>query len=180
MDATLQLIDQLIAEHKTISEKARSLGKTTNDVTLIANLKQVKNTFLESDGAPTVDLKLLERMLEEIETRLGKHFSREETVLLPAVEKDGNDKLVTALNSLLFEHSDLRDRMVHSRKRVDELKDLSLSQDVWYSRAGDLRTYLGHTIKLVETHAAMENHLLRELRQYLKKHKKSKEKINVP
>jgi iron-sulfur cluster repair protein YtfE (RIC family) len=172
MDTTLQLIDQLIAEHKTIGDKTKSLEKTTNDVTLISNLKQVKSEFTEGDGAPSVDLKRLDQMLEEIETWLGKHFSREETVLLPAVEDHGNDKLVTALNSLLFEHTDLKDRMLHSRKRADELKDWSLSQDIWYSRAGDLRTYIAHTIKLIETHAARENHLLKELRQYLKKHKK--------
>lgn len=171
MDTTLQLIDQLIAEHQTIGEKTKSLAKTTNDITLISNLKQVKNEFTEGDGAPTVDLKRLDLMLEEIEAWLGKHFSREETILLPAVEKLGNDRFVTALNSLLFEHSDLRDRMVHSRKRADELKDWSLPQAVWYSRAGDLRTYISHTIKLIETHAARENHLLKEIRRYFKKQK---------
>lgn len=176
MDTTLQLIDQLIAEHKTITENARSLGKTANDVTLISNLKQAKDSFLDGGGSPTVDLKVLEGMLGEIETSLGKHFSREETVLLPAVENDGDSRLVTALNSLLFEHSDLRDRLLHSRKRVDELKDWSLPQNVWYSRAGDLRAYIIHTINLVETHAARENHFLKELRQYIKKHGKEKEK----
>lgn len=176
MDATLQLIDQLIAEHKTVTEKTGPLQKTANDVALISNLKQAKEEFTEGNGAPSVDLKRLDRMLEEIEDWLGKHFDREETILLPAVEKHGNERLVTLLNSLLFEHTDLKDRMVHSRKRVDELKDWSLPQPVWYSRAGDLRAYLSHTIKLIETHAARENHLLKEVAQYLKKHGKEKEK----
>jgi iron-sulfur cluster repair protein YtfE (RIC family) len=179
MDTTLQLLDQLIAEHKSLGDKTKSLEKTTNDTTLISNLKQTKEEFTEGDGAPTVDLKKLDHMLEEIETWLGKHFSREESVLLPAVKEFGNDRLVTALNSLLFEHSDLRDRMVHSRRRLDELKDWSLPQNIWYSRAGDLRVYIVHTIKLIETHSAMENHLLNEFRRYLKKHNKSKEKTNV-
>ncbi|MHB8104577.1 MAG: hemerythrin domain-containing protein [Dehalococcoidales bacterium] len=176
MDTTLELIDQLIKEHKLVGEKTKSLEKTVNDTTLISNLKQAKNEFLEGDGSPTVDLKRLDLMLEEINTWLGKHFSREETVLLPAVEKDGNDRLVTALNSLLFEHSDLRDRMVHSRKRVDELRDWSLPQNIWYARAGDLRAYLVHTTNLIETHAARENHFLKELQRHLKKHHKKKEK----
>lgn len=177
MDTTLQLIDQLIAEHKTVGEKTKSLGKT-NDATLISNLKEVKGEFLDGDGATTADLKRLDRMLEEIDTWLGKHFSREETVLLPAVGKYGDDRLVTALNSLLFEHSDLKDRMVHSRERLDELKDWGQPQDVWYSRAGDLRAYISHSIKLIETHAARENQILNELRQHLKKHKNTKEKIH--
>jgi hemerythrin-like domain-containing protein len=179
MDTTLQLIDEIIAEHKSLGNKTKSLTATTNDIMLISSLKQAKNEFSEGDGAPTVDLKRLDNMLEEIENWLGKHFSREEFVLLPAVKVYGDDRLVTALNSLLFEHSDLRDRMVHSRKRVDELRDWSLPQNIWYSRAGDLRTYISHTIKLIETHAARENHLLNEFRRYLKKHNKSKEKINV-
>lgn len=179
MESTLELIDQLIAEHKSLGEKTKSLKKTTNDATLISNLKQAKNEFAEGDGSPTVDLKRLDQMLEEIETWLGKHFSREESVLLPAVQQHSDERLVTALNSLLFEHSDLRDRMVHSRKRVDELRDWSLPQDIWYSRAGDLRAYISHTIKLIETHAARENHLLNELRRYLKKQNKLKERVNV-
>ena len=36
-------------------------------------------------------------MLEEIEGWLEKHFDREETVLLPAVKKHGDEKLVTPL-----------------------------------------------------------------------------------
>ena len=179
MDSTHELIDQLITEHKSLGEKTKSLNTTANDASLVSNLKLAKNEFAEGDGAPTVDLKRLDLMLEEIQTWLGKHFSREESVLLPAVQKYGYERLVTALNSLLFEHSDLRDRMVHSRKRVDELKDWSLSQDVWYSRAGDLRTFISHTIKLIETHAARENHLLNEFQRYLKKHNKLKEKADV-
>ncbi len=176
MDTTLHLIDRLIAEHKTIGNKAHSLEKTTNDISFISDLKQAKNAFREGDGATTVDLKLLERALEEIETSLGKHFNLEETVLLPAVEKDGNARLVTALNSLLFEHTELKDRMLHSRKRVDELEDRSQPQDIWYSRAGDLRAYLVHTTNLIETHAARENHFLKELQKFVKKHGKEKEK----
>lgn len=168
MDIALELIDQLIAEHKSIADKTKSVNEA-NDDTFIAGLKKMKNHFAEGKEAITVDIKSLERVLEEIGSQLGKHFSREETVLLPIVEKDGNEKLLTALNPLLFEHSDLRDRLVHIRKRVDELKNWSLAQDIWYSRAGDLRVYITHTTKLIETHAARENHLLKEFRQYLKK-----------
>ena len=45
MDDTLQLIDQLIAEHKTINEKTGPLEKTANDVGLISNLKEAKEDF---------------------------------------------------------------------------------------------------------------------------------------
>jgi hypothetical protein len=68
METTLQLIDQLIAEHKSLGEKTKSLNKTTNDTTLISDLKKTKNEFTEGDSGPSVDLRRLDNMLEEIET----------------------------------------------------------------------------------------------------------------
>ena len=176
MDTILQLIDQLIAEHKTVSDKTQSLEKAANDVTLLSNLKQAKETFISGNSSPDDDLKKLKQMLLAIDTWLIKHFNREETILLPAVEKHGNDKLVTSLNSLLFEHTELRDRLSHSKKRVDELLTGEMARNVWYATASDTRTYLSHTRKLLETHAARENHLFSEVRRYLKKHTQGKEK----
>ncbi len=176
MDTTLQLIDQLIAEHKTIGEKTQSVEKAVNDITLLSNLKEAKDTFTPGESLSLENLEKLERMLEAINTWLAKHFSREETVLLPAVEKYGDKRLTTSLNSLLFEHTDLKDRLLHSRKRIDELKGNDLSQALWETRASDARTYISHTRKLLETHAARENHFLKELRKFVKKHGKEKEK----
>ena len=176
MNTTLQLIDQLIAEHKTIGEKTQSVEKAANDITLLSNLKQAKQAFVPGQSLQKEDLKKLEQMLVAINTWLEKHFSREETVLLPAVAKYGDDKLITLLNSLLFEHTDLKDRLLHSRKRVDELKGDGLSQSLWETRASDTRTYISHTRRLLETHAARENHFLKELRQFVKKHGKEKGK----
>ncbi len=175
MANTMQLIDQLIAEHKNLGEKTQALEKTANDATLLSNLKEAKNAFIPGAGSQKEDLKKLEQMLLAIDTWLVKHFTREETVLLPAVEEYGDDKLVTALNSLLFEHTDLKDRLLHSRKRVDELKGNGLSQTLWEARASDARAYISHTRNLLETHAVRENHFLTELRKYLKKHGKKKE-----
>ena len=175
MDETLQLIDQLIAEHKVISEKTRSLEKAANDASLLSNLKQAGDTFVRGNISRSEDLKKLEAMLKTIDDWLEKHFNREETVLLPAVKKYGDEKLVTSLNSLLFEHSDLRDRMLHSRKRVDELLGGSLDQLRRYTSARDLRVHLNHSRKLLETHAAKENRFFTELRRQLKKATKRKE-----
>ena len=175
MDTTLHLIDQLIAEHKTLGERTQALEKTANDATLLSNLKEAKNLFVLGEGSHSEDLKKLDQMLLAIDTWLKKHFSREETVLLPAVQKYGNDKLVTALNSLLFDHTELKDRLLHSRKRVDELLGGGLSPAQWDARSSDIRTHLGHTRKLLETHAAKENHYFNELKRYLKKHSKKKE-----
>jgi len=175
MDKTLQLLDQLIAEHKVISEKTRSLEKAANDSSLLSNLKQARDTFVPGDLSQGESLKKLEEMLNTIDTWLEKHFKREETALLPAVKKYGDENLVTSLNSLLFEHSDLRDRMLHSRKRVDELLGGSLDQLRRDASARDLRVHLNHSRKLLETHAAKENRFFTELRRHLKKATKRKE-----
>ncbi len=176
MDETLQLIDQLIAEHKVINEKAGSLEKAANDASLLSNLKEARETFMPGDATQNENLQKLEEMLKTIYAWLEKHFDREENILLPALKKHGDEKLVTALNSLLFEHTDLRDRLSHSGKRVNELLSGRLARNLWEATASDIRTYLSHTRKLLTTHAARENHFFAELRRHLKKADKRKEK----
>jgi hypothetical protein len=39
MDKTLRLIDQLIAEHKTVGKKTQSLEKAIDDIRLLSGLK---------------------------------------------------------------------------------------------------------------------------------------------
>jgi iron-sulfur cluster repair protein YtfE (RIC family) len=176
MDETLQLIDQLIAEHKVINERTGALEKAANDASLLSNLKEARDTFMPGDATQNENLQKLEEMLKTIYACLEKHFDREENVLLPAVKKYGDEKLVTTLNSLLFEHTDLRDRLSHSRKRVTELLSGRLARNLWDATASDIRTYLSHTRKLLATHAARENHFFKELRRYLKKTSNRKEK----
>ncbi len=176
MNDTLRLIDQLIAEHKAVGEKTQSLEKAANDVRLLSDLKQARDTFLEGDIAGRDDLKKLEALFNEMDTWLDKHFKREETILQPAVRHYGNEKFVASLNSLLFEHTDLRDRLLHSRKRVDELLGGSLDQARRDAAVRDLRVYINHSRRLLETHAAQENHFLTEFRKHLKKAARGKEK----
>jgi iron-sulfur cluster repair protein YtfE (RIC family) len=169
MDDTPQLIDQLIAEHSVIGEKALSLEKAANDAGLLSGLKRAGETFVRGDVSGRDDLKKLEVMVNEITDRLDKHFTREEKVLRPAVKSYGDEKLVLSLDSLLFEHTDLRDRLLHSRKRVDELLGAGLEGSRRDAALRDFRIHLNHSRKLLETHAARENHFLAEFRRHLKK-----------
>jgi hemerythrin-like domain-containing protein len=176
VDQTLELIDQLIEEHKVISQRSASLEKAANDAGLLSGLKKTRDTFTADELSRGENLKELDEMLAAIASRLERHFKREETVLLPAVKKQGKEKLVNALDSLLFEHSDLRDRLLHSRKRVDELRGGSLDPAHRDASAHDFGIYLNHSRKLLETHAARENHFFNELRRHLKKTASRKEK----
>jgi len=176
MDDALRLIDQLIAEHKAINEKTRSLEEVANDAGLLSNLKQAGETFVRGEISGRDDLKRLEVMFSEIDTWLNAHFNREETVLQPAVNFHGDDKLIESLKSILFEHTELRDRMLHTRRRVDELLGDSLVLSRRDAAVRDLRVHIAHSRKLVETHAARENHFFTEFRRYLSKAVRRKEK----
>jgi len=106
-------------------------------------------------------------VLEKIDKGLQEHFNREETGLLEAFEKHGSRKLVTALNSLLIEHKDLRSRLAQSKKDVADLLEGNLARHKWEANANDMRAHISHTRKLLEAHAAIENELLVELRRLI-------------
>ncbi len=175
MDETLRLIEQLIAEHKTVGEKTQSLEKAANDVRLLSGLKDVGNEFVRGDLPQDADLKNLAQIINIIAAWLEKHFDREEATLRPAVKKYGNNKFVSSLDTLLFEHSDLRDRLLHARMHIDELLGGSLDPVRRDAAVRDLRVHLEHSRKLLETHAAQENHFLTEFRRYLAKAARRKE-----
>jgi hemerythrin-like domain-containing protein len=174
MDDTLQLINQLIAEHKKISRRTESIEKAANDTSLMSDLKAAGDTA--ASGVSSGNLPELRKMLEVIDAWLEKHFKREETILLPAVEKQGNEKFVTALNSILFEHSELRDRMSRSRRRIAELLIGGIDPELWNAGVRDMQLQINHSYKLLRTHAEKENHFLTELRRHLRKAANRKEK----
>jgi len=169
MNETLQLIDQLIADHKVIKEKTRSVEKAANDASLLSDLKKARDTFVPGQPNQSQSLQKLDEMLKAIDTWLENHFTREEPILLPAVKKLNDQKLVDALESRLFEHTDLRDRMLHSRKRVSELLNGKLAANLWETTYKDIQAHLTHTGKLLATHAANENHFFSKLRGHIKK-----------
>ena len=72
------------------------------------------------------------------------------------------------LNSLLLEHEDLRNRLVHAKEHVTELISGGLARHQWEASANDMRAHLSHTRKLLEAHAAIEHELFVSMREHLK------------
>lgn len=169
MNETLQLVEQLIAEHKVIKERTASLEKAANDARLLKDLKNARDTFVQGQPNPSQNLQKLWDMLSELDPWLNGHFNREETILLPAVQKLNNEKLVDGLQTRLFEHTDLRDRIAHSKKRVYELLTGKVAANLWGTTYTDIQSYLTQTWKLLGTHAANENRFFNDLRKLLKK-----------
>ena len=167
MEDTIALIDQLIKEHKVISDRVQSIEKVANDASLLTDLQDARETFVPGRLDQKQSLARLEEQVQAIGTWLEKHFNREETALLQAIEKDGDSKLVTAFNSLLLEHTDLKNRIAHTKNHIAELVGGGMAAHRWAASAGDMQTHLSHTRKLLEAHAGIENELFRELRQHL-------------
>ncbi|MFC1970390.1 hypothetical protein ACFLV0_00385 [Chloroflexota bacterium] len=163
----IALIDKLIKEHKVIKERVRSIEQVANDASLLDDLADAKDTFVPGRFDQTQQLQELQEYLEKIDPWLQDHFCREETVLLVAVERDGDRKFIMALHDLLLEHEDLKYRVTHAREHVTELRDGKLGRHQWEASANDMRAHLSHTRKLLEAHAKLENDFFRDLRRHL-------------
>jgi iron-sulfur cluster repair protein YtfE (RIC family) len=167
MEEITALIDKIIDEHKVMIKEAQSIEQVANDASVLVALEEAKDNFVPGRFDQKQSLQKLQESLEKIDKGLQEHFNREETGLLAAFEKHGDRRLVTTLNSLLLEHTDLRNRLAHSKDHVAELVSGKLARHQWEASANDMRAHLSHTWKLLEAHAAIENELLMELRQHL-------------
>ena len=166
---TLALIDRIIEEHQVAFIRFRELEKVGGDVEAISGIEDAKEAFMPGRFNQKEGLKKMQESLEIIEQGLLGHFNREETALLAAFEKQGDRKLVSALNALLLQHKDFRNRFTESKKLVAELIDGGLARHQWEASAHDMRTHISYTRKLLQAHAAGEQPLLLELRRLLVK-----------
>jgi iron-sulfur cluster repair protein YtfE (RIC family) len=169
MEEALKLVDELITEHKVIKQKTQFAENTLSDSSLLKDIEKARDTFISGKPDWSQNLQKLWEMLQSIDSSLEKHFYREETILMPAVVRLNDQTLLDALETMLFEHNDLRDRMAHSQRRVFELVSGTLAPNLWEVTYKDVQVYLTHTWKLLTTHAENENHYLDDLRKKLKK-----------
>lgn len=167
MKEIIDLIDMIIEEHKTFLQRFRTLDKVANDVEGIAGLEKAKDIFMPGRHDFKQGLQKLQEIAGTIDTGLRAHFEREETALLSAFKQHGDEKLVTAFNSLLLEHKDLGNRLTVLKNDVAQLTGGSLSGSIWQASAHDMRAHISHTRKLLEAHAQIEQELFRTLRNEL-------------
>ena len=166
-DEAIALIDKVIEEHQVVFKRFRNLEEIVSDVEAISGMEEAKEAFMPGRFDQKESLRKLQESLETIDQGLQAHFQREETALLSAFEQHGDRNLVSALNSLLLEHGDLRGRFDHARNHVAELIGGGLARHKWEASAHDMRAHLSHTRKLLETHAGGELPLLLTLRRKL-------------
>jgi len=165
MEETLALIDKIIEEHKLIFHRVQTLDRATNDIRAMLELERAKEDFVPRRfGDQRRALQIWQESIEAVDEGLQAHFDREEKGLLTAFEKYGDRMLASALHVLLLEHEELRNRFAKLKTEVAELAVGGLSREVWEGKAWGVRTYLNHTLKLLEAHAQSEQELLETLR----------------
>ncbi|MFH1651657.1 MAG: hemerythrin domain-containing protein [Chloroflexota bacterium] len=169
MDDIINLIDQLIAEHRMFGRQAKELEKVANDVQAIAGLEKAQDAFMPGRLDQKKGLQQFWELLESYGEGINAHFDREETALLRAFEKQGDKELVSALNSLLAEHVDLRGRLEEMKKHTVELISGELGSHFWSAKAHDTRVYMGHTVRLINVHARSEYGLFTSLKKELQR-----------
>ena len=167
MDETITLLDKIIEEHKQITQKVRGAEQVLSDLEAGLKLGRAKEDFMPGRDDRRRHIRKLQQSLETIDKGLHAHFDREEKGLLTAFERRGDSMLVSALRVLLLEHQELKNRIAKSKKDASELAIEELSREVWEGRAWGMRTYINHTLKLLEVHAQSEQELLLMLRSKL-------------
>ena len=169
MEDDLEIIERVIAEHETIKQHFHNLEQVANDAQAMMGFEQAKEAFMPGRLDQKQGLHELEDTLKAIEDGLHEHFHFEETSLPTVVARYSDEELKSSLRSILLEHIDLRNRLVHSTKHVSELVSGGMARHHWEASAHDMRAYISHTRKLLEAHAEIEQELLYKLRSRLKK-----------
>lgn len=174
MEEIITLIDKVIEEHKVILERISDLEPLANDVGAITGFREAEDASLPISFERKQNLPKLDRLLGAISQRLRGHFNREETALLSGFHQHGDARLLSAFESLLSEHEDIRNHLIRSRNRVAQLSEDGLSRQEWEARADSMRAAMTETRELIAAHAGNEQGLLLTLRRKLLKDGKTK------
>ncbi|HEY79030.1 MAG TPA: hypothetical protein G4O09_07960 [Dehalococcoidia bacterium] len=167
MKAALDLIEQIVEEHKTIRLRLQSMEQIVNDAEALQGFEEAQEGFMPGRFDQKAGLDRLEELVNLVDQGLQAHFDREETALLAAVEEQGDRELASAFHSLLLEHEDLRNRLTHTKNHISQLTGGELPRHHWEATAYDMRAHITHTRKLLEAHAEVEQELLQSLRRRL-------------
>jgi hypothetical protein len=165
----LEIIEKVIQWHKKIREDLHHLDKAANDAEALAVVDKAKELFMPGRLQQHEGLKEFRSSVEATAEGLGRHFDFEEQCLPDLVAGYGDEEIISNWESILLEHKDLRNRLAHAGKHAAELIEENLSRHLWEASAHDMRAYITHTHKLLEAHVRIEEDLLYEIRDRVKK-----------
>lgn len=167
MEEVLAIIERIIQEHKVLIRGVHNLERGVNDAEAMAGFEKAKDAFMPGRFEQKQGLQQLQDLMRIVDTGLRNHFRFEETALIAAFEKHGDKELASALQSLLLEHKDIRNRLGHSKRHISELVSGNMTHHLWEASAHDMRAHMSHTRKLIEAHTSIEQELLHKLKRRL-------------
>ena len=162
----IELIDELITEHRQIGENMKACKWAMDDLCGEQRLEDAKESLVPSrleDSRKKVEK--IDEDLGHIVNDLEHHFNREENVLLEAFERRGSAKLASLLHELLSEHSAIRSQLEAARVEASELITDRSSSSVWQPKAWALRARIANVGRELESHASREEDLFQQAKQ---------------
>jgi hypothetical protein len=163
MEEIAAIVERIIAEHKIILADFKSLETVANDASGIKAMEKGKEAFMPGRQNPKENLNQLENIRIKMDKGLRDHFNWEEVTLLDAFNEYKAVSLIPTLKTLLSEHEDIREGLGELKGLIEELRTEQLSFQLWNTKGYDMRAFMSNLQKKVQTHAANEQKLLKEL-----------------
>lgn len=167
MEDLVELIDGIIEEHEIKRERLEEIQGIANDLVIADGLEKARDIFVPGRPDQQKSLEKLWKHIMLIEEWLDRHFNHEESTLIESFKQHAKHSTFESLSSLFSEHKDLRSRISHTKRDIDELINRGLARHYWEASAYDMKVYLSHTIRLFFAHADREALLLMALRSEL-------------
>ena len=156
----IELIDELITEHRQIGENMKACKLAMDDLCGAQRLEDAKESLVPSrfeDSRKKVEQ--IDEYLGHTVNDLEHHFNREEKALLDSA------KLASILHELLSEHSAIRRQLEAARVEASELITDRSSRSVWEPIAWALRARIASVGRELESHASREEDLFQQAKQ---------------
>ena len=172
MTKALAIVEQILDEHKDIHADFQSLGQVSGDIEAAARLQsdKTKDFFvsksLNDQGQGLVRWK---DILERIATGLKAHFSKEETALAEAFQREGTPDLEAALDELLAEHAAINKHVAKLLKDADDIASGGARIEVWEGTGWGMKTNIQQLQSQIAAHAERERVLLGKMTEHLSK-----------
>ena len=170
MSETLDIVEQILDEHKQFNNDFQSLDRVTSDVQAASKLasNKTKDFFvpksLDDHGSGVQQWKA---MLDGIDRGLRAHFEREETALSGAFKRDGTPELAAALDELLKEHAALNQHVAKLLKDAADIASGGAMIEVWEGSGWGMKTNIDRLRAEIEEHAERERVLLGKMKTHM-------------
>ncbi|MFW6055706.1 MAG: hemerythrin domain-containing protein [Chloroflexota bacterium] len=170
MGEAAKIIDTILAEHELIHNEFTKLDIATGDVDSAARLgsQEVKEYFVPRGLSGQQDgIVKWKAQLDAIEETLHAHFKREEVSLMEALQLEGTQELLDALNGLLDEHKDIKAQLASLHEGAKDIASGGLRIDVWDAEGWGMKHNIDSFRKMLEEHAERERVLFSDLKAQL-------------